>query len=267
MTGMDGAFDLRGKVALVTGGANGIGRASAKALASLGAMVVVTDVDHSGAIAVARHLGGRAIDHDVTEEDQWRGVISGIATLEGRLDILVNNAGVILNKPFLSTTLEDLRRVQRVNVESVWIGMQTATPLLSESAKNTSGASIINISSIYGQIAGPMHAAYCASKGAVRMLTKAAAIEFARSGSGIRVNSVHPGPVETDLGLSGVRDAVSLGRLKDVDSGRAAVAAMFPMGRWGQVDDIANAVAFLASDASKFMTGAELTVDGGMSIA
>lgn len=251
-------FDLDGKVALVTGAAKGIGAHTARLLAEAGATVVASDIDHGGA-APDR---GRFIAHDVTDGEQWKAVIASVEATEGRLDILVNNAGMILNKPVLSTTLEEFRRVQTVNVESVWLGMQTAAALMARSGES----SIINLSSIYGQIAGPMQAAYSASKGAVRMLTKAVAVEFARAGYGIRVNSVHPGPVDTDLGRSGLAPGIAAGRFASEAEAKAFVAAQFPMGRWVETADVAGVILFLASDASRFMTGTELTVDGAYSI-
>lgn len=251
-------FELDGKVALVTGAAKGIGARTAGLLADAGATVIATDIDP--ACPVPR--GGRFVAHDVTDTDQWAVAITSIEAAEGRLDILVNNAGMILNKPILSTTIEEFRRVQTVNVESVWMGIQAAAPLMARSGQS----SIINLSSIYGQIAGPMHAAYSASKGAVRMLTKAAAVEFARAGHGIRVNSVHPGPVDTDLGRSGLEPGVAAGRFANEAEAKAFVAAQFPMGRWVETDDVAGVILFLASDASRFVTGTELTVDGAYSI-
>lgn len=251
-------FELDGKVALVTGAAKGIGAHGAKLLAAAGATVVATDVDPAGAAPD----GGRFQVQDVTDAGQWVEVIASIAAIEGRLDILVNNAGMILNKPVLATTVEEYRRVQAVNVDSIWFSIQAAAPLMARA----DGASIINLSSIYGQIAGPMQAAYSASKGAVRMLTKAVAVEFGRAGNGIRVNSVHPGPVDTDLGRSGLAPGVAAGRFKSEDEAKAHVAAMFPMGRWVQTGDVAGAILFLASDASRYVTGTELTVDGGYSI-
>jgi NAD(P)-dependent dehydrogenase (short-subunit alcohol dehydrogenase family) len=250
-------MNLEGKVALVTGAAKGIGRDAADTLERAGATVVVSDIDPS-ADGSAR---GAMLRHDVTSEEEWDTVLGDIAAREGRLDILVNNAGVILNKPFLETGIDELRQVMRINVESVWIGMQKAAPLM----KGGSG-SIVNLSSIFGQLAGPMHAAYSASKGAVRLMTKGVAVEFARSGSGIRVNSVHPGPVETALGLSGLEPAVAAGRFPDMEAAKAFVATGFPMGRWANTGDVAGAVLFLSSDASRFMTGTELVVDGGYSL-
>lgn len=251
-------FSLAGKVALVSGAAKGIGREVADTLERNGATVVATDI----APSEKGTDRGAMLRHDVTDGGDWDTVLADIEAREGRLDILVNNAGIILNRPFLDTSLEDLRNVMRINVESIWIGMQKAAPLMARDG----GGSIVNLSSIYGQLAGPMHAAYSASKGAVRLLTKGVAVEFARSGSGIRVNTVHPGPVETDLGLSGLEPAIAAGRFPDMESAKAFVASSFPMGRWANTGDVAGAVLFLASEASRFMTGAELTVDGGYSL-
>jgi NAD(P)-dependent dehydrogenase (short-subunit alcohol dehydrogenase family) len=247
-------MNLEGKVALVTGAARGIGRDVADTLARNGATIIGTDLDPPAG-------DDKIYRHDVTSESDWDDVLADIGAREGGLDILVNNAGVILNKPFLDTGLDDLRRILRINVESVWIGMQKAAPLMAGR-----GASIVNLSSIYGQLAGPMHAAYSASKGAVRLMTKGVAVEFARSGSGIRVNSIHPGPVETALGLSGLEPAVAAGRFPDMEAAKTFVATSFPMGRWANTGDVAGAVLFLASDASRFMTGTELVVDGGYSL-
>lgn len=251
-------FELDGKVALVTGAAKGIGAHAARLLAEAGAIVVASDIDPD----CAAPDRGRSIVHDVTDPAQWSAAIASIEATEGRLDILVNNAGMILNKPVLSTSFEEFKRVQTVNVESVWHGIQSAAPLMAKSGES----SMINLSSIYGQIAGPMQAAYSASKGAVRMLTKAVAVEFARAGYGIRVNSVHPGPVDTDLGRSGLGPGIAAGRFADEAEAKAFVAAQFPMGRWVETSDVAGVILFLASDASRFVTGTELTVDGAYSI-
>ncbi|MHC4046847.1 SDR family NAD(P)-dependent oxidoreductase [Bradyrhizobium sp. 23AC] len=264
------AFELDGRVAIITGAAKGIGKRTAERLSEAGARVVLTDVDEKGVKAVAAQLGdrARAIRHDVTSQQEWKQVVASVEKNEGRLDVLVNNAGIILSRPFLETTLEEFRRVNAINVEGAFIGMQSAVPLMQQSAKTTPhGGSIVNLSSIYGQVVGRSHSAYAASKGAVRLLTKAVAVELARVPLGrIRVNSVHPGPTETDLGTSGLHQAVEQGTYPSVEAGIEQGKTLFPMGRWGQVDDIASVILFLASDASKFMTGAELTVDGGYTL-
>lgn len=262
------SFDLSNRIILITGAAKGIGRQAALDLASAGATLILTDIDEAGAQETLGMLSAGAERAtvsvlDVTDAKAWQSVITAVRERHGRLDVLVNNAGVILNRPFSRTTLDDFQRVMRINAESVFMGCQAALPLLMETAKAGAGhgGSIINLSSVFGMVAGPMQSAYCASKGAVRMLSKALAVELAPLG--IRVNSVHPGPTNTDLGRSGVSDAVHAGMLKSEEVGLEMVKRQFPMGRWGEVDDISSVIAFLASDASKFMTGTELTIDGG----
>ena len=255
--------ELAGKTMLITGAAKGIGRAAAAAAAREGATVIGADIDEELLYPTAEKLGLEPLLLDVTSPGMWRAVEDSVRARHGKLDTLVNNAGVILNRPFLMTSLEDFRRVQLVNVESVWLGMQTFFPLLSETAKHTTGSSIVNLSSIYGIVAGGMHAAYCASKGAVRMMTKAAAIEFATAGTKVRVNSVHPGPVNTDMIRGAFVDSVALGRARSVEQAASAQNARQPLGRIAEVEDIVGAIIFLASDRSQFMTGAEMVMDGG----
>lgn len=261
------AFDLADRVVLVTGSAKGIGRRIAEMLHRHGAQVVATDIDLAGVQALQDALGSRcrAVQHDVTSVPDWSRVLAGIEAGEARLDVLVNNAGVNLTRPFLETSYEDFRRLMNINVDGVWIGTQAMLPLLQRTAGVAGRAGVIvNISSVWGQNrAGPMSTAYCASKGAIRMLTKALAVEFGRGPGQVRVNSVHPGPIRTDLGVAGVTDAVAYGLLADAAAGDRAIEAQAALGRWGQPDDVAGAVLFLASDASSFMTGAEITVDGG----
>lgn len=264
-------FDLVSKAVLITGAANGIGKACAYDMAQRGAKLIITDIDEDKVKAVAldiRNEGGEvvALRHDVTDEDQWAYVIEQCETSYGGLDALINNAGIMLHIPFASCTYEEFRHQQTVNVDSVFLGCKAAYPLLADTANEDTGCSIVNLSSIFGQIAGPMHSAYCASKGAVRMLSKSLAVEFGRMGLNIRVNSVHPGPTDTDLGRGAVEKARQLGLCEDLESGMHDVAASFPLGRWGDAGDVAGVVAFLVSDASKFVTGAELVVDGGYSI-
>lgn len=263
---------LAGKVAIVTGAGRGIGARTAQLLAEHGATLVVTDVAMDAALETAaniREAGGQAtaIHHDVTSSDDWKAVLAHVEATHRRLDVLVNNAGIMLTKPFLQTTLEDFRQSQTINVESIFIGTQLAHPLLAAThLEFASHPSVINLSSVFGQVVGRWHTAYCASKGAVRLMTKAMAVELARSGSGIRVNSVHPGPTDTPLGVSGIEAAVEFGAIESVDAGKRAFWANIPMGRIGEPEDIAGAIAFLASDASRFMTGSELTVDGGYTL-
>jgi NAD(P)-dependent dehydrogenase (short-subunit alcohol dehydrogenase family) len=254
--------DLEGRVALVTGGARGIGLATARALAAAGAKVVVSDVaDGAGAAA---EIGGAYVKHDVTSEQDWIAAAAFAKKTYGGLDILVNNAGVFWQKPIMGTSLEDFRRMQQVNVEGVFLGLKHAIPAIAErGAKWEGGGSIINLSSIAGLVGAPLTLAYNASKGAVRLMTKAAALECAEAGMKIRVNSVHPGIIDTPMMAKAASDiGARTGEAADATLSR--LATRHPMGRLGRDVDIANAVKFLASDAAGFMTGSELVVDGGM---
>ncbi len=257
-------FDLSGKVALVTGAASGIGQQTARTLAALGATVYGSDQNAQGAEATAAEIGAAAVAlaHDVTSQADWARVIGRVRAGSGRLDVLVNNAGVMVNRPFLETTLDEYRRQQAINVESVFLGMQAALPLMLETVKTHQAApSIVNISSVYGQVAGASFSAYSASKGAVRLLTKAVASEFATAG--VRVNSVHPGPTATNLGAGWEPPRDAAGNLLSPEEAAGLWLRLIPNGRFGMPTDIAGAVAFLASDASAYMTGSELTIDGG----
>lgn len=261
---MNPIFDLNGRTAIVTGAGSGIGRATAILLAEMGVKVIATDIDLEAVEETASTMGRDAValHHDVTSEKDWGDVYALAEGRLGRLDILVNNAGVMLSAPFEAAPLEHLRRQQRINVESVFIGMQGAIPLMKGTvARYGTSPSIINVSSIYGQVAGAQFAAYSASKGAVRMLTKAVANELATSG--IRVNSIHPGPTATNLGAGWdpARDAE--GNLVPPQTVLANWLRLIPMGRMGAVGDIAPVIAFLASDAAGYITGSEFTIDGG----
>lgn len=252
--------DLEGRVALVTGGARGLGAAAAKALAAEGAKVVVTDV--SDGSAVAAEIGGAYIKHDVTSEDDWIAAIAFAKSTFGGLDILVNNAGIFWMKPIALETLESFRKMQAVNVEGVFLGLKHAIPAIAERGdKWDGGGSIINLSSVAGIIGSPMTLAYNASKGAVRLMTKAAALECARAGQKVRVNSVHPGIIDTPM-MSNAAEAIA--GASGVNDAMERFASFHPLGRLGRDTDIANAVAYLASSRAAFMTGSEMVVDGGM---
>jgi len=252
--------DLEGRVALVTGGARGLGAAAAKALAAEGAKVVVSDIRDGAETAAS--VGGAFVKHDVTSEVEWIAAVAFAKDRFGGLDILVNNAGVFWMKPIALETLESFRRMQQINVEGVFLGLKHCIPAIAERGDRwDGGGSIVNLSSVSGLVGAPMTLAYNASKGAVRLMTKAAALECARGGMKVRVNSVHPGIIDTPMmteaaeviaGASGVNDA------------RERFASYHPMGRMGRDIDVANAVVFLASDRAAFTTGSELVVDGGM---
>lgn len=264
---MHSLFDLTGRVALVTGAGSGIGRATCEVLASLGARIVGTDIDGEAAALTIAALAGDGhlgIAHDVTSEADWQRVRATVEQRCARLDVLVNNAGIMLARAFMDAPLEDLRAQYRINVEGPFIGMQAFIPLLRATAEaHGTKPSIVNISSVYGQVAGDRYAAYSASKGAIAMLSRAVGHELAASG--IRVNSVHPGPCATNLGAKHepMRDAA--GNPLSFEHVMAYWLQKMPIGRMGQATDIAPVVAFLACDASIFVTGAQIVADGGYS--
>lgn len=252
--------ELKGRVALVTGASRGIGAATARALAAAGARVIVTDVDDTGALA--EELGGLARRQDVTSEADWVEAMAFAKAEAGGLDILVNNAGLFLLKPVTETTLEDWRRLHSVNVEGVFLGTKHAIPLLAERAPLwKGGASIINLSSVAGLVGTAMVSCYNASKGAVRLFTKGVAMEVASLN--IRVNSVHPGIIETDMGRDLVSGFSQAGGTGDNET-RVQLSQMHALGHFGVAENVADAVAFLASDRAAFMTGSEVVVDGGL---
>lgn len=247
---------VSGKVALVTGGAQGLGKAAAEMLAREGAKVAVTDVNEDEGNEVAEGIrtgGGEAIfiRHDTSSEDDWRSAIQATLDAFGRLDVLVNNAGIGVLGNVEETTLEQWRKTQSVNLDGVFLGTKYGI----EAMRRSGGGSIINISSIEGLIGDPNLAAYNASKGGVRIFTKSAALHCARQGYGIRINSVHPGYIWTPM-----VDAVSHG--KNTEKYKELVA-LHPIGHLGEPDDIAYGILYLASDESRFVTGAELVIDGG----
>jgi 3(or 17)beta-hydroxysteroid dehydrogenase len=258
------------KIALVTGAAEGIGRAAALALAEEGADVVATDIDGEGAESVAREIraknrGAIALRHDVADESEWQAAIDATLREFGRLDVLVNNAGIGPSKPLLETSLEDFRAVTRINLDGVFLGVRMGVEAMraTPSRPRRTPGSIINLSSILGLVGMAETAAYSASKGAVRLLTKSAALECAEKGYQVRINSVHPGFTWTPM----VQTAVKRMATPEADEHaiRQALTNLHPLGRMGTAEDIAAAIVFLASDESQFMTASELVVDGGYS--
>lgn len=261
---------LKDNVALITGAGAGIGNACAHRLASLGAAVMLTDIEEEGCLATVEQLQvqGHQVAFtqlDVTSESDWQNATQ--ATLEkfGGFDILINNAGIYVGGTLISNTLETVRKVHQINVESIFLGMKFAALAMKPGGSAGKGGSIVNLSSVAGLIGVPGHTAYGSTKGAVRLYTKHAAVEFARLGYGIRVNSVHPGLIATAMGDQAFEDFVEIGMAADIEEAKALLHQMTPLGRLGKADDIANMVAFLASSASGFCTGSEFVVDGGMS--
>ena len=253
---------VAGKIAIVSGAAAGIGRATALRLAEEGAKIYLGDIDRTGAESCAadiRARGGEAFPHalDVAEEADWRRIINATVERFGGLDILVNNAGIAFAAGLEETTTEQWRRIMAVNVDSVFFGCKFALPAMRESG----GGAIVNISSILGLVGSPVQAAYGATKGAVRLFTKGVALECAEAGWNIRVNSVHPAYIRTPMVE---RYAETWGSLK---KGLEALGDLHPIGRVGEAEEVANAVLYLASDEAKFVTGAELLIDGGYTAA
>ena len=247
---------LTGKVALVTGAASGLGAAAARALAQAGASVLLTDRDLAGE-EVAGAMADQGLHtafrlHDVTSHPDWAAAVEDAVDRFGRLDILVNNAGISGGRhELMDHSFDAWRQILSVNLDGVFLGLRHAGPRIAAAG----GGSVINVSSILGKVGMGGAAAYCASKGGVTLLTKAAALEWAPLG--IRVNSIHPGFIDTPL----VSNA--LAERDDGNELRVALMAAHPMARFGLPSEIGEAVLFLASDASSFMTGAELVVDGG----
>jgi len=253
---------VAGKQALITGAAGGLGEAMAWMLAREGAKVAVTDVNLKGVQALADAINAEvpgstfAFAHDVTDESEWISVIDQAVAAMGGLSILVNNAGIGGDMNLVETdTLENWRRVQAVNIESIMLGCKHAMPHLRASAPS----SIINISSVAGLAAAPGMGAYNATKAAVWMYTKTIALEAAKGGWNVRCNSVHPVFIKTAIldpfiAMSGGDEAKAHERL----------SRGIPMKRIGEPDDVAYCVLYLAADESKFVTGAEFKIDGGM---
>ncbi len=258
---------LEGKVALVTGAGSGIGRACGLALAREGAHVVVSDIDETGAAETCAQIakdGGsaKALHLDVAREDAWAQAIAAIARDRDALHVLVNNAAICISRPLLEMSFESWRRQMSINLDSMFLGCKTAIPLMAKSG----GGSIANISSVAGLRGIAGMSGYCASKGGVRLFTKAVALECAGAKNGIRVNSIHPGAIETPiwLKLGNGGDLPAAGRNEDtMEQVRAAGAAATPLGHTGVPADIAEGVIFLASDAARFITGTEFVIDGG----
>jgi cyclopentanol dehydrogenase len=243
---------LEGKVAIITGGARGMGEAESRLFAKEGAKVVLTDVLEEEGTAVAgqiRDAGGEAmfLVHNVTEEGRWQEIVDAAVEAHGKVDILVNNAGIGLLKTVDETRSDQWDRVMDVNAKGVFFGCKYIVPAMQKAG----GGSIVNISSMYGLVGAPAAAAYQAAKGAVRLLTKSCAVDYAKYN--IRANSVHPGLILTPI----------FGPLADDEAAMKKLLGTTLMERPGQPDEVAYPVLFLASDESSFMTGTELVVDGG----
>ena len=257
---------LEGRVAFISGGLRGIGRACAERFLAEGAKVVLCDIDEEDkARETCAEIG--EVDYiraDVTQEADWDRARDMLEERHGALHVLVNNAGIDLTGAVETLSLEDWRRIMAINVDGVFLGTNRLVPLMAKSGADVAGgASIVNVSSIMGLVGYSEVSAYNASKGAVRLFTKGIAIEFATKQMPIRANSVHPGFVETPLLKEGFQRWVDKGVADDPQVLVDAVNAQTPMGRLAEPREIAAGIAFLASADASYMTGAELVMDGG----
>jgi NAD(P)-dependent dehydrogenase (short-subunit alcohol dehydrogenase family) len=256
---------VQGKVALVTGGSSGIGAAVAELLAREGASVAVTDIDDlrgPEVVAPIKKAGHEAVflHQDVTSEPRWVEVVADVEKRFGRLDILVSNAGIGIAVPSITDmSLEDWRRQTAINLDGVFLSVKHCLPLM----RRTGGGSIIMMSSLAGLRGAPGLSGYCATKGGVRLFAKAIAMECASAWDGIRVNSVHPGIIDTPIWGKIPTEATGRGQNAPIDPEERAKLAT-PLGRAGHAMEIAQGVLYLASDASAYVTGTELVIDGGM---
>ena len=264
---------LDGKVALISGAARGIGGETARLMAKAGAKLVVGDVlDDRGRQTVATITGAGAtaeyVHLDVTKEENWTTAIELAATRFGKLDILVNNAGVFMGKGIEEISLDEWNKLVAVNMTGVFLGTKLATPALREAAKSSEhGSAIVNLASIAGIVGSQLDPLYSMTKGGVTLFTKSAALEFARKGYRIRVNSIHPGVIQTDMGEQVFVARARRSGTNDTAQMRQTVTDTVPWGRLGVPMDIAKGIVFLASDDAGYMNGTGLVVDGGMTAA
>ena len=246
---------LAGKSCLISGGAKGLGAAQARLFAREGGRVAVGDILESDGTRLVGELRTSGVDSlflrlDVTSEADWEGAVGAVMCELGTLDVLVNNAGIYNRALVEDTTLEEWERVMSVNSTGVFLGTKHAVPAM----RRSGGGSIVNMSSVAGLVGSRTQTVYNASKGAVRLLTKSTAVQYAADG--IRANSVHPGVIETDMMKEVVRN----------EDERATRMSLTPIGRFGTAEDVAHGVLFLASDEASYVTGAELVIDGGLTV-
>jgi len=256
--------DLTGRVALVTGGAQGLGEGMARALAAAGAKVVVADLQDEAGQAVAASIGGVFVHVDVTDDASWEAGIAAAVEQAGGLDILVNNAGVEITSLLVDLDPAQARTMLDVNVLGTALGIKHAFRAMRPEGAAGKGGVVINIASVAATIAFPAIAVYSATKSAVDRLTRVAAMESGALGYGVRVNCVYPGLVPNQMGANLAADVARIGLFGSTDEAVGAVVAQTPSGRLASTEDIAAAVVFLASDQAAFVNGAGLPVDGGM---
>jgi len=260
---------LDGKVAFLSGAARGIGGAAATLMASVGAKVVIGDVLEERGRQTVREIeaaGGQAtfVPLDVTQEASWAAALDATVKQYGGLDILVNNAGIFVGKGVEDASMDDWHRLVAVNLTGVVLGTRVALPHLKARAKDSPhGSAIVNLASVAGLVGSQIDPLYSLTKGGVTLFTKSTALEFGRKGYRVRVNSIHPGVIDTDMGQQTFAMRAQALGTNDTEATRKLSTGMHPIGRLGVADDIAKGIVFLASDDAGFMTGAGLVVDGG----
>jgi len=256
------------KVALVSGAARGIGAETAHKMAAAGASVVIGDVLVDRARETAKEItdaGGKgvALALDVTTEASWAAAVVAATKQFGKLDILVNNAGIFLGKDMMDATMEEWNRLVAINMTGVWLGTKVCAPALAESGKSSPhGSAIVNLASIAGLVGSQLDPLYSMTKGGVTLFTKSTALS--RKGWRIRVNSIHPGVIETDMGAQTFASRARQTGSNDVEAARGVAMKQHPIGRLGVAEDIALGIVFLASDDAGFMTGSGMVIDGGL---
>jgi 3(or 17)beta-hydroxysteroid dehydrogenase len=258
---------LDGKVALISGAARGIGAETARLMIEAGAKLAIGDVLDERGHETARVLGEAAlyVRLDVTSETDWQAAIDAVVGRWGKLDILVNNAGLFLGKDIEAASLAEWHRLCAVNLTGVFLGTKLALPALREAAQaSPHGSVIVNLASTAGLVGSTQDPLYSMTKGGVTLFTKSAALEFARKGYRIRVNSMHPGTIDTDMGDQVLATRARNLGTNDIEMARRQVIDRLPIGRMGTPTDIAKGIVFLASDDAAFMTGAGLVIDGGI---
>jgi NAD(P)-dependent dehydrogenase (short-subunit alcohol dehydrogenase family) len=259
------SIDLTGRTALVTGGAQGLGEGMAIALAAAGATVVIADINDAGEqTAKALGEGHGFVRLDVTDDANWAGAVRATVDEFGGLDTLVNNAGLEISSLITEVEVADIQKMLDVNILGTTLGLKHGLRAMRPGGAAGRGGSIINVSSVAATIAFPGISVYSATKSAVDRLTRVAAMESGKLGYGVRVNCVYPGLVPTAMGIGLANDLADIGIFTSAEAAVGAVVELTPAGRLGQVDDMADAVVFLASDAARFITGVGLPVDGGM---
>ncbi|TDV56194.1 SDR family NAD(P)-dependent oxidoreductase [Actinophytocola oryzae] len=263
------SYQLAGRNALVTGGARGLGAGMAEALAAAGASVAIGDIleDEGKQTAQALRDSGATAEFvplDVTDDASWASSVDTVVDAFGGLDIVVNNAGIEITSLITELDAADVRRMLEVNLLGTALGLKHALRAMRPGGAAGNGGSVINIASVAATIAFPGISVYSATKSGIDRLTRVAAAESGKLGYGVRVNCIYPGLTPTTMGNQLAVDCAEIGLFPSPEAAAGAVVELTPLGRLGQVDDMADAVVFLASDAAKFITGAGLPVDGGM---